>query len=240
MNKETTMVWCASSYGRDWQACDIVPNFISNARQASAIGTVESVNFNGPEGKKIALTDNDEAIALFIDHFMNATNVLDISLSGDKPFKWEMTLAYDLGVPPDIRSGRIFLDFSCMLNNNSSEKLWQAFIQVHSDDNTSYAFIHPFNGWISVRDKKLPLVNCITFQTVLWANFIGSDQMRFFDKDKLKVSAVYECSPVDNPWLWLRLFENAGVLVDKHSRKTAEKQRNSIDKCFRKASILLR
>jgi hypothetical protein len=234
----TKMVWCVASYGRNWQSSDILQRFISCAQAVSAIGKIESINFYEQTEKKMLLVDNDDdAIAEFVEGFNNVTESVDCSLSGDKPFYWELGLSYIFNPGPEEGIGRLFLEFYYDLNRESSDRLWQAFCQMHSDDDCSYAFIHPYNEWISVRDKKRPLVNCATFQTVLWANFIGSDQMRFFDRDKLQVQEVQECSTPDTPWLRFRLLENINEITEKQRKKMTEKHRALVDKQFRQALV---
>lgn len=230
------MVWCASSYGRNWQTSGIVPRFIRNARDIAAIGKIDSFNVYNPSDKKMLLVDNDDdAIAEFIEYFNSATNSIDCSLSGNTAVRWELTLAYDFNPGTDTGIGRLFLEFGYELNNQASEQLWQAFCNTHDGDDCSYAFMHPFNPWISVRDKKQPLVNCATFETVLWANQIGSDQMRFFNQEQLQTLDVAEGSPQGESWLRFRLLSEINDLVDKDRKKNSEKKRSIVDKQFRLA-----
>lgn len=236
--KRIKMVWCVASYARNWQEDDILSRFINCARKVNAIGKVASINEYRQSEKKIVLTDNDdEAIEEIVNRLRHAKNNLDCSLSGDQPFHWELSLSYVFNPGPEEGIGRMFLEFFYELNAENSERLWHAFTEMHNLDDCSYAFIHPYNEWISVRDKKTPLVNCATFQTVLWANFIGSDQLKHFDRSKMLELQVHDTSGVELPWLRFRLLENVGDLVDKHRKNLMEKHRMSVDNKFRQALL---
>lgn len=229
-----SIAWIVSSYRHDWRQRGFVERFLSEAARIGAVGRINTVEIGDERASPpVGAHQPHDTPGLLTGWLWSRLGPMQVDAGGTEPRFWSGHLSF---IPdPGATIGRITLRMDGPTFRNQSDALWKAFRSVHDATNTSYACIHPWRNWISVRDREPPLINSETFQTVLWANFIGPDLMRRFDRTQLADLGASAVEWTPDGGVFLRLSEGVTDLIASASKTELERERRVLARRFKAA-----
>lgn len=175
------LIWCATAYGSDWRTSDFPGRFLRTAAELGLVARIETVRV-GAEGDPIEPPDSVTALSQVLWELPRQ----DLTAKGSgEGGPWSVSARFSAEDPSGPR-GRLFLTAHLPERGGEADAaLLAAFRRIHTAADTDYAFIHPPEEWGELTSLHRPLVSSATFETVLWANFLGPREVAFFRRDAL-------------------------------------------------------
>jgi hypothetical protein len=206
--------WSATRY-HDWfdGDCAVPRRLLCRWQQARVVGPVECAADGAGDEVEPVGTENLDLLDLLEQRPKQGERYrLEAGASGATA--WQMALMIQ---PFDRVSGEVRVHNSLNLwfeegafsGPAGSEVLAEAFRDVNRPDTTEFAYLHPYERGMELRDLGEPYEDPITlgpmFRGVYWTNFLGRGQLAFFDLSRLRHLEAYEVTWTSDEGLFVRI-----------------------------------
>lgn len=233
------ILWKANTTFHDWSDGKFIHQLLDQAIDLGLLGAAT--------WRKIGIRGETEAIAPQNIHELTShlpTPLPDepphsyLELGGDRPSPWVVKLSIspwdeEENLPTTMSSIWLFFAKKSLATASHSQKLFDAFCQIHHPDNTEYACIHPYQHWLDFANQHYqpPVTIGPMFKGVFWANFLGTGHLGEFDLEKLANIANLETKWINNQGLF---FKAKGNILDI-ANSSHEAELKQLTKIFRDA-----
>ncbi len=231
------ILWRASSTQHPWNDGHFLRQLLAQAQDLGLVGPV-TWRQRGIKGKseKINLPTPELLLTQLPEPRSNEPAAAYLEAGGDAPQPWTLKLSI---AQLDPQSGELlapnmaWLFFEGVSTPADSAKLARAFCQLHTPENTEYAFIHPHQHWMDLGSSRYrkAITTGSMFRGVHWANFLGPGHLNEFDLKKLSTLSAYQVQWIANQGL----FVIAGPNVLDAQKPSGEKELVRLTEFFRQA-----
>jgi hypothetical protein len=194
---KTDIRWSAVSRSHDWMKDDAAfpASLIQQLTQAGLIGQMEWVE-TGILKPRQELISTEASLTDYLNFKPGKKDLYSIAGGGEKTFRWKLTLGlFPFDQTNNSVNGYNIISLWTEAIDVGSEKdcdqLFNLFQHLHHDGNTDFAMIHPYVRWHELTDAfygayKNPVTFRPFFTGISWAVFLGKEQRKEFDQEKLK------------------------------------------------------
>ncbi len=190
--------WSAATRFHDWFDADLTfPNWVvKKLEESNLIGEVDWVEY-GFEDKKLDVAGSGNHLQEYLKQKKSKKQFLQFTAGGSVNGKWKISIGLSK-FNEQIQQvlGYNIINFWFSLENgyhaDDSKQIIEIFKMLHSDKNTEFAFMHPWERVHELTDfaKSGPYTDPITispmFSGVYWVNFLGAKHLEFFELKELK------------------------------------------------------
>jgi hypothetical protein len=231
--------WRGTTRYHDWFDRTIPRRMLERARALNLIGDVEWFSV-GPDDVRQEIGRDDGVLDRLLDHKPKRGASHRFSAGGSRPHPWEMALLLMPYLAGERVQGyntlNLWFPAEAFPGTAGSDALVRALREIHTQEDTEFAFIHPYERWSQLTDTLAgpygrPLTIAPMFAGVFWATFLGRGHLADFDVDKLRDLQAYELQWLGENGLFLR------VCADVRDAVTAdvEQQMLRLTETFRRA-----
>lgn len=234
--------WRTASRFHDWftDHCAIPRTFLARLRQVGVIGALDWISVGyGEERRPVA--EGEDELERHLRGKLRRSTSQSFAAGGKAPHDWNLTLL----LAPYLKSRgetrgynllNVWFDIGAFSGQDGSDLLAGTFQTVHSSEASEFGFIHPAARRGELADAITgqygqPLTIGPMFAGVYWANYLGRQQLAFFDAAELQKLTGYEITWTGRDELYLRVCEN----VEDAVRPEVEAEMFRLTEAFRAA-----